>query len=93
MQQLMENLGGFLSMLSKYTKILKYWFKISYSNYCNLRTVYNVQYTACENDNVVNWNSNVKRLLCENGFQYVWMDPYCTDPHTFKFVLDFKNTY
>ena len=61
-----------------------------YSNNCIfLRTVYNVQYNACENDNVVNWVSNVKKLLCENGFQYVWIDPYCIDPHTF--LLDFKN--
>ena len=60
-----------------------------YSNNCILKTVYNAQNTACENDNVVNWVSNVKKLLCENGFQYVWIDPYCIDPHTF--VLDFKN--
>ena len=81
--------GRFPLYICKYTKILKYWFKILYSNNCILRTVYNVQYTACENDNVVNWVSNVKKLLCENGFQYVWINPYCIDPHTF--VMDFKN--
>ena len=30
-----------------------------------------------------------RKLLCENGFQYVWINPYCIDPHTF--VMDFKN--
>ena len=70
MQQLMDNLGGFLSIDVN---------KLIYLN---------IGLKLCENDNVVNWVSNVKNLLCENGFQYVWIDPYCIDPHIF--VLDFK---
>ena len=58
-------LGRFPLYICRYTKILKYWFKILYSNNCILRTVYNVQYIACKNENVVNWVSNVKKLPCE----------------------------
>ena len=46
-------LGRFPLYIYKYTKILKYLFKILYRYNCILRTVYNGQYTSCENNNVV----------------------------------------
>ena len=60
--------------ISRYVRIIKYWCKIVNTNNILLSTVYKIAL----DDHLkgrTNWVSNIKTLLCENGFGYIWEFP------------------
>ena len=71
-------------------RALKFWFKIT--KYPNERIV-NMTYRMLSNldsDGYTNWVSNVRNMLCENGYAYVWLFQSVGCEKTFLF--NFKQT-
>ena len=60
--------------ISRFVRILEYWFKIRDTDNIVLQTMSNVAYNDCNNGKK-NWESNVKRMLNEYGFSHVWDFP------------------
>ena len=67
-------LGRYPLYISRFVRILKYWFKIRNTDNIVLQTMSNVAYNDCNNGKK-NWESNVKRMLNEYGFSHVWDFP------------------
>ena len=61
---------------------VKYWFKVINSENIIVQYVYRSSRIDAEKG-LVNWVSNIKKLLCDYGFNYVWIDPNCIDPKLF----------
>ena len=75
-------LGRFPLSISKYIRILKYWFKILNTENCIIKGVYTCLMDDLDNGKM-NWAGNVRTMLCENGFQYVWENPLCVQEKYF----------
>lgn len=58
--------------------MLKYWFKIINSENVLLKTIYNQALKDSINGNR-NWVSNIKKLLDDYGFSYVFDNPHIVD--------------
>ena len=86
-------LGRFPLFINRYVNIVKYWFKLLYSENCILREVYLSLERNCTNS--VNWVSNVKDILQRYGFNEVWMYPYSVEINTFLslFKQRIRDTY
>jgi hypothetical protein len=81
-------LGRYPLFINRYVRIVKYWFKINSSNNILIRYVYNQALDDC-NKGYTNWVSNVKKLLNDYGFTYVFDNP--TTVHASAFITEFKN--
>ena len=64
-------LGRFPLYIHRYVRILKYWFKVIHSENIILKTVYNQALYDCQHGSR-NWVFNIKSLLDEFGFTYVF---------------------
>ena len=69
-------LGRLPLCYTRYSRIVKYWFKILESPDNRLiKRVYCIQRNHIENDgNVTNWVSLLRDLLCVHGFGHVWLN-------------------
>ncbi|MEW8546452.1 MAG: reverse transcriptase family protein, partial [Candidatus Thiodiazotropha sp.] len=79
-------LGRYPLYITRYVRIVKFWFKLLNTENIILRTVYDISVLDCEKG-YCNWVSNVKTLLEQFGFGYVWLNPY-VDPK--NFICAFK---
>ena len=75
--------------ISRYVFIMKFWLKLHHSKNSILRYVYDDALNR-HNNGVRNWVSNVKLLLDEFGFTYVFDNPKLIDGDTF--IEIFKKT-
>ena len=80
-------LGRYPLYINRFTRILKYWFKILSTDNCILKAVYTCAYDDCCNSKK-NWLYDVKNMLYRNGYGYVWEDPFSVNHKSF--VLLFK---
>ena len=69
-------LGRYPLYVLRHISIVKYWFKVINSENINVQYVYRSSRIDAEKG-LVNWVSNIKKLLCDYGFNYVWIDPNC----------------
>jgi exonuclease III len=81
-------LGRFPLYINRYTRMLKYWFKISSGNNIILKTVYNMNVECCLKGHT-NWISHIKKLLDDYGFTYVFNNP--NSVKVSSFICKFKN--
>ena len=58
----------------RHVKILKFWFRLIVTDNVIVKEVYNRSLNDCNNGKT-NWVTNVKKLLNQNGFNYVWNNP------------------
>ena len=58
----------------RHVKILKFWFRLIETDNVIVKEVYNMSLNDCNNGKT-NWVTNVKNLLNQNGFNYVWNNP------------------
>ena len=67
-------------------RVVKYWFKLLYTDNCILKQIL---------INDVNWVSQINAILLNNGFADVWMYPYAVDVNAFLTVFKqkIKDTY
>lgn len=79
-------LGRYPLYVNRFVKIVKFWFKVIHSDNCILQQSYSLLLQDLNNDKV-NWCSNVKALLYENGFGYVWEMPLAVDPNQFMILF------
>lgn len=75
-------LGRYPLYVNRYARIIKYWCKILRSRNFLINHMYNFLLEAC-NNGVKNWAKNVKALLDDYGFSYVWNNPYSVNLDTF----------
>ena len=68
-------LGRYPLYISRYIRIIKYWFKLLNTENVLLKAMYNISFEESVNDKK-SWLANVKHLLCHHGFAYVW-DQQC----------------
>ena len=73
-------LGRYPLYVARYTRIVKYWFKILYSDNIILRTIYDISVKDCENG-LCNWVKNLKTILEQCGLGYIWLNPYSIEPN------------
>ena len=80
-------LGRYPLFINRYVAIIKYWFKLLCTNNIILRHIYSQLLDDCCKG-VGNWLKQVKDILCNNGYLYVWENPWCVDQD--KFPIHFK---
>lgn len=64
-------LGRYPLYISRFVRIIKYWFKVLNSDNIIIKKVYQMSYIDCLNGKK-NWVSSVKKLLYDYGFNYVF---------------------
>ena len=79
-------LGRYPLYIARYTRIVKYWFKILYSDNIILRTIYEVSLKDSERG-LCNWVQSLKTLLEQFGFGHIWLDPYSVSPNDFVSIF------
>jgi len=57
--------------ISNYVRILKYWFRLIQTDTIIMQTVYKISYKDCIKGKK-DWVSNVKKLMYDYGFNYVF---------------------
>lgn len=75
-------LGRYPLYISRYIRIIKYWFKLLNTDNIILTSVYN-RSVSDMNNGARNWVSQLKDMLCNYGFAYIWEDPYYVNVNTF----------
>jgi len=82
-------LGRYPMYINRYMRIIKYWFNIRRSKNIIIKTVYNLTvsdyHKGCHN-----WIFNVKKMLDDYGFSYVFDDVTNINIDTYTFVEEFK---
>ena len=80
-------LGRYPIYINRFVLAIKYWFKILFTGNILLRAIYNslLDDLGTENNN---WLAMIKNLLVENGFQYVWVNPWSVNQKSF--LTEFK---
>jgi len=63
--------GRFPLYISRYLRILEYWFRLIQKYNISMQTVYKISYEDCLKGKN-NWVSNIKQLLYDYGFNYVF---------------------
>ena len=64
-------LGRYPLYISRYLGILKYWFRLIQTDNIIMQTVYKISFEDCLKGKK-SWVSNVKMLLYDYGFNYVF---------------------
>ena len=80
--------GRFPTFIDRYVRIVKYWLKIVKSDYANtiVKSVYTDLFNdVMNNENTINWVSQVRGLLQRSGFHGVWTYPDSIDDSNFMF--------
>jgi len=67
----MVSWGRYPLYISRYLRILKYWFRLIQTDSIIMQTVYKIPYEECLKGNN-RYVSNVKKLLYDYGFNYVF---------------------
>ena len=80
-------LGRYPLYVNRYVRIVKYWLKIINSKNIIIQTVFIQALNDC-NKGCNNWVANVKQLLNDYGFSYVFEAANITNSHAF--VCEFK---
>ena len=80
-------LGRFPLFINRYVRIVKFWCKTVSTENILIRKLY--ECLLVTKNNKSNWAYNVKSLLDEYGFSYVWNNPGSVDLN--KFHLVFRN--
>ena len=81
-------LGRYPLYIHRYIQIIKYWLKIINSDNIILRCVYNQALADTEKGHL-NWVSNVKRILNQYGFSFVFVNAATVNAKLF--LPEFKN--
>ena len=68
--------------ISRYVRMLKYWFKLHYTDNCILKTVFEVSLQDCA-AGTKNWTQSIKEMLRLHGFGDVWENPLLVTPDIF----------
>ena len=76
------DLGRYPLYISRYVRMLKYWFKLLYTDNCVLRTIFDVSQYDCALGKK-NWVQNIKDLLYSHGYGDIWENPMLVNPNTF----------
>ena len=82
-------LGRYPLKLNRHYCIIKYWLNVV-NGKCNrlVSKAYNMLYKKCESENPCeNWAFSVKRLLCQLGFNYIWLSQGCDNVGPFLRLL------
>lgn len=80
-------LGRYPLYVNRYVRIIKFWCKVITSDNIIISKLYASMINETTEKN--NWAKNVKSLLDNYGFSYVWGNPSLVNPNTFHIV--FKN--
>ena len=80
-------LGRYPLYISRYLQILKYWFKLLNTDNIILKTVYKMCLEDC-NKGCKNWLYNVKQMLNNYGFAYIWDQQHVLSIKVF--IMTFK---
>ena len=80
-------LGRYPLYINRYVQIVKYWLKLINTENIILKHVYQLAYEGCECGDH-NWVRNVKVLLDDYGFSYIWRNPQ--NVHIKSFIMIFK---
>ena len=83
---LYSELNRYPLYINRYSSIIKYLGKILSSNNLTISTVYNAL-LAQSDRGASNWCSNVKSLLFQYGFAYVWFNPHSVNLKTFHVLF------
>ena len=83
---LYSELNRYPLYINRYSSIIKYWGKILFSNNLIISTMYNAL-LAQSDRGASNWCSNVKSLLFQYGFAYVWFNPHSVNLKTFHVLF------
>jgi len=68
-------LGRYPLFINRYVRIIKYWGKVISSENCLITTLYTNLKEKAE-QGIQNWAYNIKSLLDNYGFSYIWQNPY-----------------
>jgi len=76
-------LGRYPLYINRYARMIKFWCKILQSENIVITTLYKELCKQIDTANGRNWAADIKALLDNHGFSYVWNNPETIDPTTF----------
>ena len=80
------DLGRYPLYIQRYERIIKLWCHIVSSDNILVTYFYNNMVEAC-NKGATNWAGNVKSLLDNNGFSYVWNNTHAVNLRSFHLAF------
>ena len=83
-------LGRVPLYIQRYCRMIKYWCKLLKTDNCILQNCYNEMYESSHvkpNDKL-NWSCKIRDLLCNYGFNYVWLTQNVINEDVF--ISEFK---
>ena len=80
------NIGRYPLYIQRYVRIIKFWCHIVLLDNILVTYFYNNMVEVC-NKGATNWAGNVKSLLYNYGFSYVWNNPHAVSLSTFHLVF------
>ena len=68
-------LGRLPLYVQRYCRMIKYWCKLLKTENCILQNCYKEMYESSlvKPNDKLNWSCKIRDLLCNNGFNYVWL--------------------
>ena len=75
-------LGRYPLYITRYVRIIRYWFNLSTTDTIILATVYKDMLEDCQKG-LNNWVTMVKNMLFEFGFGNIWHNPYNMNVNVF----------
>ena len=83
-------LGRYPLFINRYTRMIKYWCKILRSENIIISTLYKELVDMIGDKTGRNWALDIKSLLDNYGFSYVWINPKANNLNTFPALFKHK---
>ena len=83
-------LGRFPMYIERYCRMLRYWFKLLYTDNCILKCLYEDMFesSVVKPNDKLNWACKVTDILFKYGFHNIWISQYAN--HVDFFICEFK---
>ena len=67
--------------------MVKYWLKLTETENCILKSVYETDLEGCINKNSKKWINEIQKILHSTGMSDVWLCQHVVDERTFLFAM------
>ena len=63
--------------------MVKYWLKLTKSENCILKSIYETELEVCMSNSTNNWIDGIQKILHSTGMSDVWLCQFVSDERTF----------
>lgn len=80
---ILGEVGRTYMCVSYFTRVIKYWCRLLHMNVFRYPKACYLMLKSHDENGTINWVSNVRSLLFQTGFSYVWISQNCGDMNAF----------